>query len=1268
MTYIGADGSQTKEQLEQQRKKAAEEAKAKEAESLEASSGSTKPETAPESTNESRTQAAAKREQNTSGSGQNQETLLTQTVRGYTPEAEPQTQATALLTHLKKQTSEDTTNDVYSDYNEGSSSESTQRANPALQLVQTQQNYRRESTQAQQAVRQLSNEQKQKIIDLSEALIRLGKSEEVTQALKDLFLQPQNAQEILSGLEETKNQADIDQATKAIDQALIQAKQVSEGSDGSAKVATEKQETSERLAREIREIQEAENTLSQDFNLRGKTKDQRDTYFNSQNAARATLAKYEHLRSDTKTLEEQKQGNLDQSEEAEQEWTEKSVRENQAAKDSTRTFKEAEKLFDAGDYEGATKVATGESYTKDEVVSLERTDTPLETELTGEAKTQKDAIEFHDEVTRKALQAQETLTTLIAEQKALETKAADSKQTEETRLASLQAARDLEASIQEQTRTTHGLQELQAHITKLRSEGNFSDIEDLASGKTEFKTEQRYNDTEQTKKAVERKIELSTKQATEKEYRQHQKESQENERAIAQTKAKLALMQKTLAAKEKEVQKLNRRSKITEQTEVDKIKAEIKKLEAKLSGQQNRSLQLAQKTILANQTLEAANRLEAKGDFAAAEKILNGEQLETTDSLSMAMELPGVSVEEAKKLSPEEVRSKEYQEILATSIKDLEEQSSSYNQQLESTQRLLGNENLTAEQRQEILAQQKTIQDNLAKVQELTENTLKTQTSVNELYSQGKFQEIIAIQNQGLSEEQRAEMEYRYSLSPEERTALNYREVLTSSAAKFQEQNTQLQQQLELSLKLLENNNLSSEQRQELLNRQAFLEQTLSESQRVTNEFMQTQNQITDLYNQGKYQEIIDIQSGKSKVDISVSNNPDLIQESKKTNNQELRLTTREASFEYQRLLGLATKADEDMKRLSSILERNGRESQAEADEYGDLSIFGRHLRNSLIKDASNELEQAGVVLNAKTALSTKRAEAEKLFREGDIEGARKVLKEGLMDSLGEKNEAYAAMNEHYNSTRGEAEKAINATYQSLRNTGVAAVATVATVASMGSLSTLTGPIILKGFVVGTAVGTAFGATVTYIDSTIDPTKTQGQALSDVVNGLGGDAYNSAKASISTIISIGVLQGLAPASASTANNVSNQLFSRLSQSSQQALAYTSSGMAGSVPGLVEETATKIAEREKLTSQLREQGKSPAEIEQALKENRLDSLTMLQDASVSLAAAGASSFVGGKSAGLQNQNTSLTDALKIKEFSCEVIEMPVSSSFSYLKLA
>ncbi len=29
---------------------------------------------------------------------------------------------------------------------------------------------------------------------------------------------------------------------------------------------------------------------------------------------------------------------------------------------------------------------------------------------------------------------------------------------------------------------------------------------------------------------------------------------------------------------------------------------------------------------------------------------------------------------------------------------------------------------------------------------------------------------------------------------------------------------------------------------------------------------------------------------------------------------------------------------------------------------------------------------------------------------------------------------------------------------------------------------------------------------------------------------------------------------------------------------------------------------------------------------------------------------------------------IKDALKIKEFSCEVIEMPVSSSFSYLKLA
>ena len=213
---VDASGSQPKEQLKQQSKKApeeakaAEEAKAKEAESLEASSGSTKPETAPESTNESRAQAAAKREQNTSGSGQNKETLLTQTVRGYKPEAEPQTQATALLTHLKKQTSEDTTNDVYSDYNEGGSSESTQPANPALKLLQTKQSYRQESTQAQQAVRQLSNKQKQKIIDLSDALIRLGKPEEVTQALKDLFLQPQKAQEILSNLEETKNQADIE--------------------------------------------------------------------------------------------------------------------------------------------------------------------------------------------------------------------------------------------------------------------------------------------------------------------------------------------------------------------------------------------------------------------------------------------------------------------------------------------------------------------------------------------------------------------------------------------------------------------------------------------------------------------------------------------------------------------------------------------------------------------------------------------------------------------------------------------------------------------------------------------------------------------------------------------------------------------------------------------------------------------------------------------------------------------------------------------------
>lgn len=329
-------------------------------------------------------------------------------------------------------------------------------------------------------------------------------------------------------------------------------------------------------------------------------------------------------------------------------------------------------------------------------------------------------------------------------------------------------------------------------------------------------------------------------------------------------------------------------------------------------------------------------------------------------------------------------------------------------------------------------------------------------------------------------------------------------------------------------------------------------------------------------------------------------------------------------------------------KKLSGMLARDGNQSHEEAAEYhstwygADYStnLFDKHNGNRLTELAETERLQSGKMQRASNTLEDTRQEAEKLIQQGEYTKARETLEKGLLFANQEffDTQKIIARERTDPAKLGEVLQNIDTSYKAARNGIIMAGAAIVTggvaanfMAGGGLLSagaagasqtSLSGLAATKAFAMGTgsATAAAFGGDVV---GSLAQGMTVNEALQHSSEQILENAKNAALGSLGAITGIGVGGRLA----------SSLLSPQASASLQHLVRSSTAGATGSIPGVVNDIASKVGERQGLISELTQAGKSQEEIDKALAERKLDFNSISLSSAASLVSGAASGYIG-----------------------------------------
>jgi len=329
-------------------------------------------------------------------------------------------------------------------------------------------------------------------------------------------------------------------------------------------------------------------------------------------------------------------------------------------------------------------------------------------------------------------------------------------------------------------------------------------------------------------------------------------------------------------------------------------------------------------------------------------------------------------------------------------------------------------------------------------------------------------------------------------------------------------------------------------------------------------------------------------------------------------------------------------------KKLSGMLARDGNQSHEEAAEYhstwygADYStnLFDKHNGNRLTELAETERLQSGKMQRASNTLEDTRQEAEKFIRQGEYTKARETLEKGLEFANQEffDTQKIIARERTDPAKLGEVLQNIDTSYKTVRNGIIMAGAAIVTggvaanfMAGGGLLSagaagasqtSLSGLAATKAFAMGTgsATAAAFGGDVV---GSLAQGMTVNEALQHSSEQILENAKNAALGSLGAITGIGVGGRLA----------SSLLSPQASASLQHLVRSSTAGATGSIPGVVNDIASKVGERQGLISELTQAGKSQEEIDKALAERKLDFNSISLSSAASLVSGAASGYIG-----------------------------------------
>ncbi|MDA0772299.1 MAG: hypothetical protein O3C63_05090, partial [Cyanobacteria bacterium] len=498
-----------------------------------------------------------------------------------------------------------------------------------------------------------------------------------------------------------------------------------------------------------------------------------------------------------------------------------------------------------------------------------------------------------------------------------------------------------------------------------------------------------------------------------------------------------------------------------------------------------------------------------------------------------------------------------------------------------------------------------------------------------------------------LSPEQKLAREQRLAaMHPAERRAQTYSEAVAILSERGKTQIAALSLQANfLREAALTNPNLNAETREEFLRQEREIQTRMLDLERETDQLQQLQAHITDLVDQEKYADIVKLQNGRTEFQSLVQfNKPDDLE---RLINTEPKITLAQETKAYQQLMQIAEDAEAITTRRSSRLATAAQDSEAEAAplqatkipivELPVTNYFDRHLGARLEAIAETEGAHARKLSAMTTSMAKTKKEAAKLFATGDIRGARKLLSEDLQtfaQNLQDTDTAIARARTDPAQWQ-EVQQKMQASYETARNGLLMAGAAIATggiatnfigggsLLSAGAAGAsqvpLTGLAATKAFALGTGSTVAAGF-IGEFSGSLASGKSVKESFDYAASQIGANAKTAALGSLSSLAGVGLGGRVA----------ARLLSSRASQALQTFVGSSSGGAVGSLPGIVDDIASRAAQRQELIAELQKSGKTQAEIDQALQEQKLDFQSMSIAAGASLVSGAASGYISGLS--------------------------------------
>lgn len=908
----------------------------------------------------------------------------------------------------------------------------------------------------------------------------------------------------------------------------------------------ERQENKERLEKEKKKIENAQRDLASNARAYKNLSD----YKQAISSAKKTISELGASKDKNISLIEN-QKVLDN-------WAKEADSSHKTSKEQTRTLSEAKALEAQGDKAGAEAVLKGEAHTKKETVDFEKAATSTSETSATEAKTPEQATnDFRENLAKQAQEEKIKLDGMMAEQKAIDTKAlSNPKLSAAEKQTQLAQSRQLESKIQDQARKVHGLQEFHKQVTHLQDEGKHDEAKALAEGKTEFKTEQKYNDADNAKQVAQRKLEKNLEE--------------KKDEPINEATARLTDYQKRLPNAEER----------------------LRVAESNSSGQGR----------------AAINARPARDNAKTVR-----------DGIVENIKAEQKNINQAQEERIKEIRQESEAQIL---------------------------ENLGDTQGAKQVREGKSYERNTEIPTSLSDEAIKT------------------INEAGLSPEQiTARNQERASLSEEEQiqtSSQDYRQAISRLSVQGQQQIKGLNEQIDfLRNASITNPNLSAEQRQEFLRQEREATSALQTLSRETDELQKLQAHVTELLDQGKHDEIAKLKNGETNLTGSVNFNDAAY--SDKIASDAVKLTQTEETQEHARLNEQINQAKAIAEKYGARFTQDGKESAAEAkplqSSYLVDNVFDKHLGERLSAIADAESSQGMHLSSWGKFLESSQKESQELIQQGKLTEARELLQNNLLRFTDElKASQLAVAKERSDPAKWqEVQQGIEESYKNVRNaivmTGAAIVTggvaanfmgggTLLTGGAVGATKTsLTGLAATKAFGMGVGVGTG----TAFIGETAG-SMASGQSFTDSVKYAKSQVGENLKNSV--LGSLGAVSG-----AGLGGRIASRFLSSNANKTLAGLVEgASGGAAGAVPGVIDDVATKITERQTLINELRQSGKSQAEIDQELTKRKLDFQSMSVSAGAALASGIASGTVSRISDDLSSsltQNTGKIQSAGIK---------------------